>query len=177
MNGSQKIILGVVTTLSLMVGTPAFADNGRGNNNHWNNNNNDRNRYEHRESGYTNYNYERNVGRPAMVKIYDNDRVILSRYVEDRYRNDYKKSWSKHNHGHGHGRDYGFYRQPSHRYIVGYPLPHNVTYYSVPYDIRSRLRPTPIGYQYIRVDDDVLLMNTATKQIIDAVTLFASINR
>ena len=175
MKGLNKIILGAVTAVSLIAGAPAFADNGRGNNNHWNNSNNDRNRYEHRETGYTNYNYERNVGRPAMVKIYDNDRVILSRYVEDRYRNDYKKGWSKHNHGRGNA--YGHYKQASRQYIVGYPLPHNVTYYSVPYEVRSHLRPTPIGYQYIRVDDDVLLMNTATKKIIDAVTLFASINR
>jgi len=174
---SQKIVLGAVAALSLMTSTSAFADH----------NERERERYDseatyihrnfdHRDEGFRNYNYQMNVGRPEIIKIYDNDRIILSQYVEDRYRASYQDNWHRGHHGHGHGyNDYRHYRQPIERqYIVGYPLPYDVTYYSVPYEVRSHLRPTPIGYQYIRVDDDVLLINSATKNVIDAVTLFSA---
>jgi len=150
MKGSRKIILGVVTALSLLSGAPAFADNGRG----------------HRD-----YDDGRNPRRPEVIRIYDNDRIILNRYVEDRYRGSYSKGWSKHHRG------YPPYYQTSRRYIVGYPLPREVVYDSVPYEVRSHLRPVPIGYQYVRVDNDVLLMNVATKQIIDAVTLLSAMGQ
>lgn len=184
MKGSRKIILGVATIMSLMVGAPAFADNGRGNGGNGRNNgnwghNDDRGHghsqdtyiyrnYDHQDIGRTNYNYQRNVGRPDAIKIYDNDRIILNRYVEDRYRTTYPREWSRHYYG---------YPPTSRRYIVGYPLPNEVVYYSVPYEVRSRMRPVPIGYEYIRVDNDVLLMNVASKQIIDAITLFAAVGQ
>ena len=173
MKGSQKIILALASVAALVSGaTSANADSGHGNGNGWGHGRgrNDtyiyRN-YDHQESSRTNYYYQPNVGRPAVVRIYDNDRVILSRYVEDRYHNQYN-DWNRHHHG------YPSYRAPQRRYIVGYPLPDQVVFYSVPYDIRSRLRPTPIGYEYVRVDDDVLLMNQATKMIVDAVSILAS---
>lgn len=175
MKGSQKIILGAVTALSLMTGAPAFAENGRWSENNWNRNNSQNTyvyrNYDHQEVGRTNYNYQRNIGRPDRAEIYGNDRIILNQYVSDRYRNSYPNQWSRHHHG------YPPYKQQERRYIIGYPLPNNVVYYTVPYEVRSRMRPVPIGYEYIRVDNDVLLMNAASKQIIDAVTLFSALGQ
>lgn len=183
MKGSRKIILSVVTAMSLLAGAPAFADNGRGNNGNGWGHGHDRGRgndgqttyiyrnYDHQDVGRYNYNYQRNIGRPDVIKIYDNDRIILNRYVEDNYRRSAPPGWSKHHHG------YPPYYQKTRRYIVGYPLPNDVVYYSVPYEVRSHMKPVPIGYQYVRVDNDVLLMNAATKQIIDAVTLFSAIGQ
>lgn len=176
MKGSQKIILAIASIAALVSGAgTAKADPWHDNGNHWDNRGrNDtyiyRN-YDHQDNGRYNYNYQRNVGRPTVIKIYDNDRVILTQYVQDRYYKSYPRSWYQHHHG------YPSYRPVERRYIVGYPLPQGVVYYSVPYEIRSRLRPTPIGYEYIRVDNDVLLMNQASKMIVDAVTLLASANR
>lgn len=178
MKGSRKIILGVVTALSLLSGAPAFADNGRGHRDYddgrgrGNSQNTYIHRnYDHRDDRPIAYHDGRNPRRPEVIRIYDNNRIILNRYVEDRYRGSYSKGWSKHHRG------YPPYYQTSRRYIVGYPLPREVVYDSVPYEVRSHLRPVPIGYQYVRVDNDVLLMNVATKQIIDAVTLLSAMGQ
>ena len=180
MNGSQKLILGAMTAIALIAGAPAFAHDNGGHGRwhddkreHYYSYNRPDNQYKtHHENEYTHYNYQRNVDRPDIIKIYDRDRVILIRYVQDKYKRSKPREWSKNHHQYRHHGEYNEY-QPN-QYVVGYPLPDDVTYYSVPYEVRSHLRPTPIGYQYIRVDNDVLLMNSASKQIVDAVTLLSS---
>lgn len=167
MSGTRKIILSAVAVLSLMTATPAFADNGHGKdknknayeaqNKHNKSNNDDR--------------YDRNNSRTSTVKIYDTDRTVLKHYVEDTYKKSCPPGLAKKHNG---CTPPG---QAKRRYIVGYPLPSNVTYYMVPHEVRSHLRPVPEGYQYVRVDDDVLLMNSTTKHIIDAVTLLSAIGK
>lgn len=51
----------------------------------------------------------------------------------------------------------------------GRPLPPNVVYYPLPQPLYSRLTPPPPGYEYVRVDDDVLLMQSANRSIISLV--------
>lgn len=177
MKGSQKVILSVVTAVSLLAGAPAFADNGRGNGGDWGRDD-DRGRgqntyiyrnYDHQNGGH--YNNQPSIGRTEIIKIYDNDRIILNNYIEDNYRRSDPRGWDRHRHG------YTSYYQTSRRYMIGYPLPNEVVYYSVPYEIRSHMRPVPVGYQYVRVDNDVLLMNMASKKIIDAVTLISALGQ
>lgn len=48
---------------------------------------------------------------------------------------------------------------------VGQPLPPALVFYPLPAVLLSTLTPPPAGYQYVRVDDDVLLMITATRII------------
>jgi len=55
------------------------------------------------------------------------------------------------------------------KWAQGQPLPAGLPYYLLPQDLLGQLTPPPIGYQYIRVADDVLLMATGTRMIIDAV--------
>jgi len=53
---------------------------------------------------------------------------------------------------------------------VGQPLPPALVFYPLPGGLLSMLTPPPPGYQYVRVDDDVLLMITATRIITSLVT-------
>lgn len=50
-------------------------------------------------------------------------------------------------------------------WAVGQPLPPALVFYPLPAVLLSTLTPPPPGYQYVRVDDDVLLMITATRII------------
>lgn len=50
-------------------------------------------------------------------------------------------------------------------WTVGQPLPPGVAYYPVPRELWTQLTPPPYGYEYVRVDDDVVLMLTATRVI------------
>lgn len=52
---------------------------------------------------------------------------------------------------------------------IGQPLPNNVQYYPLPPAVVSQLGQPPVGYQYVRVDDDVLLLTTGTRLVIDAI--------
>lgn len=63
------------------------------------------------------------------------------------------------------------------KYQIGKPLPRNVTYWEVPRDVRAKLHAPPRGAEYVMVDRDVLLISTATRNIIDAIVLFSSVGR
>jgi Ni/Co efflux regulator RcnB len=56
------------------------------------------------------------------------------------------------------------------RYLIGAPLPSYVRYYPVPRDVLVRMRPVPRGYEYVRVDNDVLLISLLTREVLDAVS-------
>ncbi|HKU99032.1 MAG TPA: hypothetical protein VJR58_27315 [Vineibacter sp.] len=53
---------------------------------------------------------------------------------------------------------------------MGRPLPGGLPYYPLPGDLLARLLPPPAGYQYIRIANDVLLMATGSRMIVDAVS-------
>jgi Ni/Co efflux regulator RcnB len=59
--------------------------------------------------------------------------------------------------------------QAKKRYVVGQRLPRSVVYEVVPVVLRPRLRPAPVGYDYVVVDGDVLLMQAATRLVADAI--------
>lgn len=61
-------------------------------------------------------------------------------------------------------------------YVVGRTLPRDVQYYSLPRDVLVNLNPAPQGYQYVRVDQDILLIGEATKKVVDAITLLSAVN-
>jgi Ni/Co efflux regulator RcnB len=54
-------------------------------------------------------------------------------------------------------------------WTVGQPLPPAIVYYPLPQPLYSRLNPPPLGYEYVRVDDDVLLMQTSNRSVINLV--------
>ena len=53
---------------------------------------------------------------------------------------------------------------------MGRPLPPAVVYEPVPPALVQQLEPVPPGYAYVRVDNDVLLMDMADRLIADTVT-------
>ena len=54
-------------------------------------------------------------------------------------------------------------------YVIGQPLPPAVVYERVPPAVVQQLAPVPPGYEYVRVEDDVLLMDTANRMVADVV--------
>ena len=50
-------------------------------------------------------------------------------------------------------------------WIVGQPLPPTIVYYPLPQPLMTRLAVPPMGYEYVRVDDDVLLMDRNTRLV------------
>lgn len=55
------------------------------------------------------------------------------------------------------------------KWHVGRPLPSNVQYYPLPPVIVSQLGQPPAGYQYVRVDNDILLLATGTRLVMDVI--------
>ncbi len=55
-------------------------------------------------------------------------------------------------------------------WTVGQPLPPALVFYPLPSGLLVTLTPPPPGYQYVRVDNDVLLMVTATRIVASLVT-------
>ncbi len=58
---------------------------------------------------------------------------------------------------------------PAKTWVRRQPLPAGIPYYMLPRELLVQLAPPPAACQYIRVADDVLLMATGTRVILDAV--------
>lgn len=56
------------------------------------------------------------------------------------------------------------------KYIVGQPLPATVRSYSVPQPVLVHLPPVPVGYRYVSVNGDILLLAVGTMMVVDALT-------
>ena len=54
-------------------------------------------------------------------------------------------------------------------WAIGQPLPDDVIYYPLPAVLLGQLTPPPVGYEYVRVANDVLLMAMGTRIIAGAV--------
>ena len=59
---------------------------------------------------------------------------------------------------------------------MGEPLPRQVAYYPIPRELYAQLTPPPYGYQYVRVDNDILLMVIATRLIAGVLGNLGSFN-
>jgi hypothetical protein len=55
------------------------------------------------------------------------------------------------------------------KWTQGQPLAAGVPYYLLPQALLGQLTPPPLGYQYIRIADDVLLMASGSRMFMDAV--------
>jgi hypothetical protein len=54
-------------------------------------------------------------------------------------------------------------------WVVGQPLPPAVVYEPLPPPVVQRLEPVPDGYGYVRVDNDVLLMDMTNRMVADVI--------
>jgi len=119
-----------------------------------------------------------NMGRGAatgpqgqQIEIYDRDRDTVRTW----YRNEYAAGrcppgLAKKNNGclpPG---------QAKRMWNMGEPLPRQVAYYPLPRELYAQLTPPPYGYQYVRVDNDILLMVIATRLIAGVLGNLGSFN-
>jgi hypothetical protein len=100
---------------------------------------------------------------PAFV-VRDNDRQAISGYYRDEFaRGNCPPGLAKKNNGclpPG---------QAKKLWALGQPLPPNVVYYPLPQPLYGRLAPPPSGYDYVRVQDDVLMMDRRNRSIVSIV--------
>lgn len=59
-------------------------------------------------------------------------------------------------------------------WVIGQPLPAGAIYYPLPGVLLGQLGPPPVGYEYIRVANDILLMAVGTRMIAGAVADLSS---
>jgi Ni/Co efflux regulator RcnB len=55
------------------------------------------------------------------------------------------------------------------KWSVGEPLPRGVTLYPVPRPVLVQLPPPPYGYRYVRVGNDIVLVQTQNNLIVDII--------
>jgi len=56
------------------------------------------------------------------------------------------------------------------KWKVGYPLPREVVYYSVPAPLVVQIGPPPSGHRYVRVAGDILMIAIGTGLVVDAIS-------
>lgn len=54
-------------------------------------------------------------------------------------------------------------------WVVGQPIPRNVTIYSVPRPVILQLPPAPYGYRYARIGGDIVLVQQQNNLIVDVI--------
>jgi len=55
------------------------------------------------------------------------------------------------------------------KWKMGQPLPHDLTYYDLPYSVTRQFGPPPAGHRFVRVANDILLITTGTRMVVDAI--------
>lgn len=100
----------------------------------------------------------------TVVIINDKDRQAIRKYIKSRHHKKCPPGLAKKNND----------CQPPgqvKKYEIGKTLPSDIKYVSVPYSLRRNLQALQPGYQYVRVDNDVLLMSKSDRIVTDAITL------
>jgi Ni/Co efflux regulator RcnB len=155
MRNPKRRILTLMAATLMLAPVSAHADPGHGHGNgngqwkHYEGRNDDNENYDRHDHGY--------------YRIDSRDRQVIGRYVDKRYFKKCPPGLAKKHNGclpPGHAR----------RYEIGRPLPAGVIYRPVPQSVLVQLQPVPQGYEYVQVDDDVVLLGTLTKMVIDAIT-------
>lgn len=124
---------------------------------------------------------------------YHNDKYSSDRYKQERYRNEHRQdAYARHNFYRNDRRlinDY--YREQSYKrncprgltrqhnrcqpsrhakkWHKGQALPQNIKYYTLPQPLHARLQQPPSDYRYVRVDDNVLMVDRVTNVVVDVI--------
>jgi len=139
---------------SLLGAAPALADRGGHGHGH------EKHSHEHDDDRYE-----------GRVVISGRDRVVVREYIVEDYNSHCPPGLRKKHNG---------CRPPGHakkHYVIGRPLPEVVVWEPVPQPLLMRLEPVPVGYQYVRVDNDVLMISEASHKVIDAITLLSAVGK
>ncbi|HEY8963298.1 MAG TPA: RcnB family protein [Alphaproteobacteria bacterium] len=145
---NKKIITGLMAFATCMaIGSTSFADDWRGRDRDWHDNDRGRGHYNEKHWDKHHGDYRRPV-----VVINNNDRVVIRDYY--RYR-PYQV----------------VYRPVYQQWRAGYMLPRYVQYDPIPVRLQRRLAPIPVGYEYVRIDNNILLIEDASRLIVDILRL------
>jgi hypothetical protein len=107
------------------------------------------------------------VVQPVRVVVPDHDRAIVYQY----YRNEFSAGrcppgLAKKGNG---CLPPGQAKKQQQLWVIGQPLPPAIVYERVPTTVVQQLAPVPPGYEYVRVDNDVLLMDMTNRMVADVV--------
>ncbi len=162
MNMSKQLFLFALASASLITLTPAFADNSQPTKVYIHRT------YQHQEIDRNDHIYTPNLGRAGEIAISDNDRILLGRYINHYYKNTCAWEHSAH-------LKKCVTPAPQKRtYMIGYGLPNDIVSEELPPQIVAHLRPIPYGYKYVRVGNNVVLINGSSREVIDEVTLLST---
>lgn len=104
----------------------------------------------------------------SVIKIGANDRDAIKSYLKKTHGKKCPPGLAKKNNG---------CLPPgiAKKYSVGQPLPKGVFASPLSAELLKFLYPAPVGHRYVQVDKDVLLINSATEKVIDAVTALSAL--
>lgn len=124
--------------------------------------------YEHQEDDRFDHRYIPNLGRAGEIAISANDKIVIGKYLNHYYKTTCVPDQRYH------VKKCLVPKYPETRaYIIGYALPSDVVAEEIPAKVIYNLHPLPYGYKYVRVNDDVVLINASSREVIDAVTLYS----
>ena len=155
--------LAILVCAGFIISTPAHADNGKDKGHGKPDHVKSDDRYEERATSTI-------TGDLVDFIIGTNDRRTIKNYIANDYRRHCPPGLAKKNNGclpPGQAKKYG----------IGHSLPGDVKYSPIDRALRDLLSPPPRGYEYVKVDKDILLIGEATKKVIDAVTLYSAVGQ
>ena len=167
----HAIRLVLVSALCAGLASPAWADNdknkGKGNDNDRGQSQGNRSDKGNDNKGNDNKGNDRGtvIQTPTRVIVTDRDRTTVYTYYRTEFvRGDCPPGLAKKNNGclpPG---------QAKKLWGVGQPLPSTVVYYPLPQPLMVQLAPPPPGYDYVRIDDDIVLMRRDTRLVSEIIT-------
>ena len=165
----KKLFVLALAIVSLSVAMPELAHakkggNGKGHGNDKHESRDDRDDYDDHDK----HDDHDNQGRDIVI-IDNSNRTVIRQYIAEDYHSHCPPGLAKKHNG---CQPPG---QAKKHYVVGQSLPPTVIYQPVPQPLLVQLQPAPVGYQYVQVDQDVLLIGEASKKVIDAVTLLSAV--
>lgn len=165
----QIIRLVLVSALCAGLASPAWADNdknkGKGNDRGQGQGQNQGNRNDNK--GNDNRGNDRGtvIQTPTRVIVTDRDRTTVHTYYRTEFTSgNCPPGLAKKNNGclpPG---------QAKKLWSVGQPLPPTMVYHQLPRPLMMQLAPPPPGYDYVRVDDDIVLMNRDTRLVSEIIS-------
>jgi Ni/Co efflux regulator RcnB len=113
----------------------------------------------------------------ARARHRDRDDVRVGAYFNDDHRQRVRTYYSQH-YGQGKACPPGLAKKnngcmppgQARKYNVGQPLPREVRYYAVPQPVVVMLPAAPVGYRYVRVGNDIILLSPQTTLVVDVIS-------
>jgi Ni/Co efflux regulator RcnB len=129
----------------------------------------DHHEHKHKEKEHKSHKHENKTKYVQKIRLRDSDRIIIREYLVKEYHAKCPPGLAKKHNGclpPGHAKYY---------YTLGQPLPRAIVVRQVPEPLFMQLTPPPLGYRYVMVDNDVLLVSESTGVVMDVISLLSAI--